>query len=112
MERPVEEPFGGAVKLVCGEEAVVGIGADGVEHPVARGAVESDVDHGRVNEVGKCAGGVRGQGEVSGDELGGGQVEAVGEDTEVPEEPLLVVGEQVVGPCDGVPKRRGAAVAQ
>ena len=112
MERPVEEPFGSDVEFVGGEEAVVGIGADGVEHPVARGAAESGVDHGGVDEVGECAGGVRGQGEASGDGLGGGQVEAIGEDAEVPEQSLLVVGEQVVGPCDGVPKRRGAAVTE
>ncbi|MDN5930542.1 MAG: hypothetical protein L0I24_05690, partial [Pseudonocardia sp.] len=37
--------------------------------------------------------------------LGGGEIDAVDEHREVPEEPPLVVGQQVVGPLDGRPQR-------
>ena len=50
-------------------------------------------------------GGVAGKAEVGGDELGGGQIEPVGEDREVPEQSLLVVGQQVVGPLDRLAAR-------
>ena len=62
--------------------------------------------------MGEGAGGVGGHAEVGGDGLCGGQVESVGEDAEVPEQALLVVGEQVVGPLDGASERDGATVAE
>ena len=50
--------------------------------------------------------------EVDGGRFGGGEVEAVGEDAEVAEEPLFVVGEEVVGPADRLSQRAVAAVAE
>ena len=39
--------------------------------------------------------------------LGGRQGDAVGEDRQVPEQPLLVLGQQLVGPLDGGPETVG-----
>ena len=53
-----------------------------------------------------------GTAEVGGDGLCGREIEPVGEDAEVPEQPLLVVGQQVVGPFDGSPERHRTTVAE
>ena len=60
--------------------------------------------------MGQGVGGVSLQVEVGGDGLGGCEVEPVGEDAEVPEQTLFMVGEQSVGPFDRLSE--GAGVAQ
>jgi hypothetical protein len=50
--------------------------------------------------------------EVGSGRFGGGEVEAVDEDAEVTQEPLFVVGEEVVGPGDGLSQRAVTLIAE
>lgn len=55
---------------------------------------------------------LRGKPQVGCHGLGRVETEAVGEHAEVAEQPLLVLGELVVGPLNGLPQRDGSTVAE
>ena len=78
---------------------------DRLEHAVAGPILERCVDHGCVDEVGQRASWVAGEAELGGDVFGGGEVDSVGEHRQVPEQPPLVGGEELVGPLEGRAQR-------
>jgi hypothetical protein len=75
------------------------------QHAVPRGPLEVGLDHGGVDEAGQDAAGIRLHVQVCRDPLGRVEVDAVGEDRQMPEGSPLVLGEQLVGPLDGRPQR-------
>jgi len=84
-----------------------GVGADGFEHSDARFPVRGFGD-GEEAGVGQVRDHIEGVAAVGWIVVGGGdggygiEVCAAGEDAEMAEEPLLICGEQVIGPSDGV----------
>jgi hypothetical protein len=86
--------------LVARHETVESERAKRLQHPVARDRVELGLDHRRVHEMGERGRRIARDVETGGHGLGCGEVEAVREDRQMPEEPLLVRRQKVVGPVD------------
>jgi hypothetical protein len=97
---------------LVGGEAVGGVGAEGLQHPVAADpAGPGPGQHGPLGQLGHQVGDPAGGDVVVGrDHFGGGDVEPSREHREAQEQPLLVGPEQLEGPVDDGPERLVAAV--
>ena len=98
FDRPPDQPPRGGLRLARGGEAVEPERAQRLQHAVAGASAEGHLDHGRVDEPGQETRGVARDTEIGGEPLGGVQVDAVDEHREVTKQPLLVGGQQPVGP--------------
>ena len=105
LDCPAQQPLSRGAVFAGRGQPVEPECPDRLEHAVAGPILEGGVDHGCVDEVGQRASRVAGEAELGGDVFGCGEVDSIGEDRQVPEQLLLVGGEELVGPLEGRAQR-------
>jgi hypothetical protein len=101
LDGPAQHAAGCGLVLAGRRQPVEAERPQRVQHAVPGAPRELGVDHGGVDEAGQDASRITFQAQLGGEPLGGVEVDAVGEDRQVPEQSPFVVREELVGPLDG-----------